>query len=280
MKSRMKLSLLLPLISTSIAGCGGESEEGWVSLQVQNSRAPSGVAALSVGPTTSNDLIHVNQFKVTITGPGIETPILVTADASATQIQALGIPTGVDRSILIEAFNKEGMVIRRRKIERIEIVPGVVTPVKTSLHTIPLILNLRPDSAVLSKNLKIVGFGEPGTSIRVDAATSSESVPLSRSAGLTSLVVSPAVSTGLFEFRPPVTLLGKQTITLTDEASGEASSMSVYVVRGGMRPGYRLNTAVAHRPVVSVGTGLGGPKSVHYPRILRKLATEPGKEKP
>lgn len=275
---KKSLVLLLSLASIPIAGCGG-SEEGWISLEVRNSRAPAGLAALSVGPTSSNKLIGVTRFKVTVTGVGIPAPIEVSADGSAAGMQIDGIPSGEGRSVLIEALNQEGTVIRRRKIDGIEVVPEVVTPVRTSLNTIPLIMNLRPGSVVLSRNLKLIGFGEPGTSIRIDAATSSESVPLNRSAGPASLVVSPAASTGLFEFTPPAnTLLGKQTITLTDEASGESSSIGIYVVRGGNRPGHRINTAAAYRPIATVGTGLGG-RSVHYPRLLRALTEQPKKEK-
>lgn len=280
-------TLFLLMITFLLGACEQGGGEGFIALEVKNARAPEGIdsAGLStlqgfrVAQEQSGDPVDplvVTKFKVTIAGEGIDPPITVTADASATQIEVLEIPKGPGRIILIEAYNGEGMVIRRRQLTGVTIKGGVVTPIKTSLNTIPLILNLKSGNIVLVKNFKIVGFGEPAGSLSVDAQSSNQSVSMNQSVEGFNLIVSPSVSDGLFEFDPPVFLMGQQTITLTDEATGESSSVSVTVIDGSYQPGRRLTPTGTLGPALTGGTSYGASREGHFPKVLRALSGQAG----
>lgn len=282
----MKTNIILIFAVVSlISACGSSSDQGQVALQVEDSRGPSGLentvssaATLQMaGLQAPSDKLRVASFRVTITGPGIDPPIVATAEASATQIEIQGIPAG-DRTILIEAMNAEGQVIRRKTVGDVEIKGGVVTPLHTRLNTIPVILNLREDNVVLANRLRVFGFGEPGASLKVDASSrgadssASEGVSYNQSAAGDPITVSPSMSTGLFEVSPPAPLPGKQTITITDEGTGESSSVGVYVVRGSDRPGRRLVSAMDQdRGPVTIGSSTGSAKGSNFPKAIKNL---------
>lgn len=283
----LKTILAISLVASALAlsGCGGAQEgggDGFLAIEIEDSRQPEGLdvdslalpgakeAVNPIGKDASNPLI-VSNFRVTITGEGIETPLITEADGAAGQIQVLGISPG-KRNILIEASNDGDEVIRRRLIEEVEINAGVVTPIKTSLNTIPVILNFKDNACVLSSYFRVYGFGEPGTTLLVKSVSDgSGEVSLSESTGGESVVVSPSVSTGLFEFRPDRRVAGKQKILLVDEATGESSSKTVTLVDAEDRPGFQFVSAGAHGPAVTLGTAASAAGSVHYPTVLRAL---------
>lgn len=282
-------SLVILILAIVLFGCENSGGQGYIALQVENARAPEGIDPADLSSlqgfqvvqeqsSEPSDPLVVTEFVVTITGEGIDPPITATADASATEIEVLGIPVGTGRSILIEAFNGEGTVIRRRQLDGITIVGGVTTPIKTSLNTIPFILNLREGNIVLAKNFKVVGFGEPAGSIRFEAESAEQSINMNESVGGAGLVVSPALSTGIFEFAPPVFLLGKQTVTVVDEATSESSSVTVTVLDVGDRPGRRFVPAGAVGPHLTVGGGYDGAREGHFPLVLDALANQSGDE--
>lgn len=272
----LALLILLGTVGTGFACTppkemsGNPAGAGFIALQIENARSPEGFSALSISALPSPRL-EVVKFKVTVTGEGIEPPILVEADRAATEIEVLGIPPGPARSILIEALNSEGEVIRRRRIDNVTISPGVVTPIQTSLNTVPLILNLRNGGIVITRNLKIVGFGEPGSTLEVTSETKDGTLSLAISPDGDPIVVSPSLSTGLFELIPGERPLGRQTITVTDNGSKESSSVTVSVITGDDRPGRRISPAGALGPSISVGPGIGGPRSTHFPAILNNM---------
>lgn len=264
---------LLPVLSAVLMtlGCSGTggSEDGFIALDIENSRAPEGYSALTISDLPSPRLV-VTKFRVTVSGEGIDPILTSDADASATEIEVLGIPPGPNRSILIEAFNSDGEVIRRRRIDGVTISPGVVTPIKTSLNTIPLILNLRNGNIVDARNLRISGFGEPGSTIEITSQTKDGPLSFSESVGGSPPVISPSLSTGLFELSPSQRPVGRQTITVTDTGSEESSSVSVLVIEGEP-PGRRLSPVGGLYPTVSMGPGIGGSRAVQFPVILYNL---------
>lgn len=272
--SQLLLATCIAGMLMSCSGSGassgkGASGGGFVSLQIDNSRAPEGFTALSLSDLPSPRLV-VSKFRVTVSGEGIDPSMISEADATSTEIEVLDIPPGPNRSILIEALNSDSEVIRRRQIDGLTISPGVVTPIKTSLNTVPLILNLRNGNIVEARNLKISGFGEPGSTISVTTQTKDGSpISLSESAGGGS-VISPSLSTGIFDLVPSQSLSGRQTIVVTDDGSGESSSVEVLIIQSGP-PGRRLSAAGGLQPAVSIGPGIGGPKAAQFPLILYYL---------
>lgn len=266
-----------------LPACG--AGEGRIALKVKNARGPEGienpsdqVASLQLSDPVAVATLAVTQFRVTISGDGIPSPIVATADGSAKRLDVPGIPIGSDRTVLIEAINSSGKVIRRRSIEGVGIQGGKVTPVQTSLSTVPVFLNLK-EGAIISSNFQIVGFGEPGGSINVHSKAGTKSVSLNRSAGGEKTIVSPALSTGIFEFAPTLSC-GKQTLTIVDEDTNESTSVTVFVVDDKQQPGMRLVTAGNKSGSLTVGIGADGSDSGHFPSLMKQLtATETVEDK-
>ncbi len=265
----MKKLHLIIAISIFLSACGGTSSQdlSLISLQIENSRAPEGFAALTAQLPSAR--LTVTRFRLTVSGQGISSPIIAEADGSSTEVEVLEIPPGLNRSLLIQAFNSDGEVIRRRQIDGLNLNPGVVTPIHTSLNTIPLILNLHNGNVVQANSLKLQCFGEPGSTLSITSeASNGSSISLNESP-LNPIVVSPSVSTGLADYTPPNSLRGRQKIEVRDTQSGETSSVTVFVVESGQRPGTRLSPAGGgSRSAGSISPGLGGSKNVQFPKIL------------
>lgn len=283
----LRFILVVSIVSVALvlSGCGGveDAGDGFLAIEIENSRQPEGLNAGSLALSNSTGLVYpsakaasnplsVSKFRVTVRGEGIEAPLVTEADGNAGQIQILGISPG-KRSLLIEAFNDADEIIRRRFIEEVEINAGVVTPIKTSLNTIPVILNFSDNAVVLLNYFRVYGFGEPGSTILVKSVSDyGGEVNLSESEGGEGVVVSPSISTGLFEFRPEKRFTGKQKILLVDETTGESSSKSVTLVDAEDRPGFKFVTAGAQNPAITLGTATSSSKtSFHFPTVLRAL---------
>lgn len=264
----MKKLYLVMVISLVLSACGGSSSQdlSLISLKIENSRAPEGFAALTAAQLPSARLT-VTRFRLTVSGEGIASPIIAEADGSATEVEVLEIPPGLNRSLLIQAFNSDGEVIRRRQIDGLNLNPGVITPISTSLNTIPLILNLRNGNIVQANSLRLQCFGEPGSSLSITAeASNGTSISLNENVS-DPILVSPSVSTGLADYTPPRSLRGRQKLEVRDTQSGESSSVSILIIDSN-RPGTRLSAAGSTRPSGSVSPGFGGSKNVQFQKII------------
>lgn len=267
-----------------ISGCGGGELGGQIALEIKNARQPAEIelpdfsndnSLMTMRALTKSgvDPLKVVTFKVTITGDDMPEGIVTEADAAADQIQVLGISPGI-RDILIEAYNGNDEVIRRRLIEDVTIKAGVVTPVQTSLNTIPIILNYKNNAVVLSSYFRIYGFGEPESTLAIQSASESHDLNLCINAAGDEMTVSPDVNTGLFEHVPETHAIGKQDIILTDTTNNEFSKKKITLVDADNRPGFKFVAAGSVSPITTVGTGFGGAPDNNYPLVLNALGNQ------
>ncbi len=273
MKKKYILSSLAILL---LAGCGSESQPGFVALQVDASRVPDGFSqevsvdtSLSgLNTIPSNDLV-VQKFRITISGPNINPALVQEVSASETQIRIMGIEPGEARSIRIEALNARGQVIRRREVGDVTITAGVTTPIRTRLHTVPVILNLQDGATISTGRLQLLGFGEPGTTIHISSQQGAQSILLNQNVDESPIVVSPSRSTGVFEFVPPQLPRGYQTLIITDQITQESSEVRIFALNGQDRPGRFLSSRSTTS--LSVGRAGGSKQGIHQPLILKEL---------
>lgn len=266
-----------------LSGCGGggggsQDGSGLIALQIENAYKPANIELPSVAgedaeKATPNkaamvDPLLVTKFRVTVSGEDLETPIVSEADAEAEQIQVLGIPPGT-RDVLIEAYNGYDEVLRRRLIPDITIRAGVVTPIQTTLNTIPIILNYRSNAVVLKDYFRIHGFGEPEASLTIEAQGSDNLVlDLCLDLNGQQLLVSPDGQNGLFDFSPKNAVIGKQDVKVTDTGNGESSSKAITIVNAENRPGFKFVSAGSVNRLITIGTGFGSTPGVNYPLVL------------
>lgn len=278
------ISVGLLLATIVMSGCGGGESGGQLTLEIKNAHKPADIELPDFSNGDSSkvtagvskdavDPLKVVLFRVTISGDDMTEAMVTEADADAKQIQILSIPPGV-RNILIEAYNGNDEIIRRRLIEDITIKAGVVTPIQTTLNTIPIILNYRNNAVVLSKYFRIYGFGEPQSKLAIQSTSETQELNLCINAKGEDVTVSPDVSTGLFDYVPGTHAIGKQEIIVTDTTNSESSSKKITLVDANDRPGFRFVAAGANSPLTTVGTGFGGAPDNNYPLVLKALVDQ------
>jgi len=281
---KMHYTLFLAVLLASCGGGGGG--DGHLALEIENAYQPPGIelpnilnkdlvqndASLVSKAASEIDPLRVTKFRLTVSGEDIE-DMVTEADAAARQIQMLGIVPG-DRDVLIEAFNGHQELLRRRLIRGVSIAAGVVTPIRTSLNTIPIILNFRDKAVVLSRYFRVTGFGEPKSTLSFGARSEKVDLNLCLDIAGRPLTISPAEESGLFEFKPGVHAEGRQEILVEDNTNGESSAKTITVVRAEDRPGFRFVSASGEGSSLTFGTGVGSLPHHHYPTVLRVLNVE------
>ena len=136
-----------------------------LTLVIENALGPAGLSL-----ETLPQIQQVSRFVVTVTGDDITEPVVIplTVDTTGTSLE--DIPDGASRTFLVEAFNSEGIVVRRRQISGITVDQDSTEPIVVSLNTVPLFTNLRDGNSVIVTRLMLLGLGEPGNSLEVDDA--------------------------------------------------------------------------------------------------------------
>jgi len=275
-------------MSSVLMSCGGSSGSnsnlGSLALDVEDAYYPSSISRddtyseklyqLAKSASKSEaDLLSVVKFKVTVSSDNLDAPISQEAEAGSSQIQILELDPG-EIDILIEAYNLADEVIRRREITSVAIKAGVVTPIKTRLHTVPVILNIKENAVVLSTNFKVIGFGEPGSVLSVNTQANSENLSLSQSVDDKVITLTPSLSTGLFEFLPDSLPKGKQTIELSDTTTGETFTRNITVVTVDERPGTKISAQKSGDLDVRIGASIGSQMGTHFPTIQSNLSDD------
>lgn len=222
--------LLLACLLTCGAACKSH-ETVQMTLVIENARGPAGLSLESLPP-----IQQVTRFLVTVSGEDLTEPVIIPLDANSTGTSLEDIPDGGSRTILVEALNSEGMVVRRREVTGITIDKEQTEPIVVSLNTVPLFTNLRNGNRVIVSRLQILGVGEPGNSLEIDDDYEGTiDILLDVSAGTS--VINPSMSAGDFTLVPPELALGWHTFTLRDLDNGEQSQIRFRLVPPGVVPG-------------------------------------------
>jgi len=270
-----------------LTGCGGgggtNSDMASVALEVEDAYYSSRIdrhamsqeklyqLAKSAFNKAGLDPLEVIRFKVTVSSDELDTPVVQEASAESSQIQILDLdPGSID--ILIEAYNANDEVIRRQEILSVVVNAGVVTPIKTQLHTVPIILNIKENAVVLSSNFRVIGFGEPGSVLNVKTNADSGDIVLSQSVDNKALTLTPSLSTGLFEFFPDTVPKGRQEIQLLDTNTDQRFLRHITVVSVDERPGTRISSQGGHVSDITIGAPIGHRTGVHFPSIQNHLS--------
>lgn len=253
----MKHSLwrLVPMLVVTLIGCN-QGGDGGITLKVHNGRKP---AAL-VKSATLPDALIANSFRIVISGPDFAPPIEVSLAGDATGGTISGIPIGTNRTVLIEALNAEGRVIRKRELKGISIEGGAATSVQATLLSIPWVTNIADGSVVPLNRLVFKGYGEPAGGVEVIDHFAEVSASLSDITTAES-TVSPSLSDGSFFFRPETLSPGKHTFEFRDPQSQESSKLTVTLVTAHRVPGtfVEFGGAVSPQATVNLGINRGEP---------------------
>lgn len=229
------ISILLILFCLSSCSGGGSNEVAIdgknLSLAVTNSR--------SFNP----DIDHgkIDYYQVTITAPDIQKPIVERYEGDSTAAKMMGIPSGESRTILVEAINPNGLVIRRGEKEGISIIPGKTTQADISMNSVPIFTNLRDKAAVSGTRIRFDIFGEPDSELEVlNLTQGTETFVIDQSTGST--ILDTSNDEGLFSLSPQEFETGAYTFQIRDKKTGESTTVNVTFLESTIRPGLMVNT--------------------------------------
>ncbi|QQR81668.1 MAG: hypothetical protein IPJ69_06065 [Deltaproteobacteria bacterium] len=222
-------ALVILLFLTACSG--SHSEESGVQVMVHNAFRPAALADSTPLP----EMLQVDHFRVTVSGEGFD-PIMTEypADSSGGNIT---VPVGNNRQVLVEAFNRNGMVIRRRLIENVTIHGDQTTPVVAALLSVPVVTNIRNNSLVRQNRINFAGFGEPASGIQVEETTQTDHPEILIDEISAQQNVGVSINDGNFAFRPGQLSLGRHTFRIRDTQTGEESEMTIQVIPSQQIPG-------------------------------------------
>ncbi|QQR79613.1 MAG: hypothetical protein IPJ69_09670 [Deltaproteobacteria bacterium] len=207
--------------------CSGSHENApGVAVSVHNAFRPAALAASTPLP----EILQVDHFRVTVSGEGFQ-DIIQEFPADSSGGNMTGIPVGDHRQVLVEAFNRNGMVIRRRLITEVTIHGDQITPVSASLQSVPVVTNIQNNSLVRQNRINFAGFGEPASGIEVQEISQSDHPEILTDETSSQQSVGVSSNDGNFAFRPGGRLsLGRHTFRIHDTQTGEESVMTIQVI--------------------------------------------------
>lgn len=249
----MSIKISVGLAFLFLCSCSSGNGDGVIALVVKNAASPAGLSAQSIP-----SVLQADTFRVTISAPDLSPPLVVTFPGTAVEGQVTGIPVGENRTVLIEAINASGQVVRRRQLPGITISGDRPTPVVASLLSVPLVTNIPNNGLVTQTRLVFKGYAEPGSGLEITDAPPAGSSSVLTDINDSETMISPSLSDGGFTFQPSLLALGLHTFTITDLSSGEKSQITVTVVRAGRQPGLGFNVAGSIKPLSIESTGNSG----------------------
>ncbi len=239
MKKHMFKNILL-ISGVCAAGfftaCGGVTES--IGIGLDDAYCPAGRQTLAVLP----EELKIETYRVTITAPDIESPIVFDFGGKTTSAPLTGIPKGKNRTMTVEAVNSGGQIICRRTINDLTIEGGKLSSVAVPLLAVPFATNLSNNNLVTQSRLVFRGYGEPGGAIEIlDQFNGSETVL--NDLNTNSDLIQPSINDAGFFFRPALLPLGTHTFVIRDGTTGESNQVTVTLVRPGREPGRGIQTA-------------------------------------
>lgn len=246
----------------TISDCAG-GDCGSVTLVVHNAKSVQGDAPYS----------RVARYVVTISGPGIEEPLVGEFPGDATDGVIEGVPAGKDRVIEVEAINEDDWTLRQGEEEGVKVNGGSTADVDVTLEAVPVFTNLKKESVVENTRLIFRVYSEEPDPIviedlfgsqadlMVDPSTSAPELSLDQSSGLG--VLSPRVRPiGQHEFTVRSTVTGRSNtayVRLLDGTKRKAaplvagSAVGAFSVRTGEGFGF---TTTTNNPPMGAFSGL------------------------
>jgi hypothetical protein len=226
-----KFILCFALLALFFVSACTKHENIELTLVIENALAPAGLSAESLP-----NIQRVSRFVVTVTGEDLEEPVVINLDSDTTGTSLEDLPEGTSRTLLVEALNAEGIVVRRRQIDGVTIDKDNTEPIVVSLNTVPLFTNIRNGNRVIVDRLLMLGVGEPGGSLEINDEYGGSTAALIDIA-VGDSVITPSIDMGDFSFLPSVLSQGMHTFTLSDLDTGESSKVTVRLVPPGSLPG-------------------------------------------
>ncbi len=231
--------LTLIFVLVLLVSCGGGTNSG------SRSACDGACGVLKVAVTGSKSFNpsiehgRIISYRVTISGAGIETPIVAEFDGTATGGVIENIPVGADRQIVVEAVNANNAIIRQGEQGGVIIEGGNTAEVDVAMQAVPIFTNLADGNTLDNTRLVFQIFSDPANPVAVEDVTGTSSAILA-DASSTATQINLDVATGLGKMAPSLQPTGQRKYKVYDVVSGRFSEVTLNLNDGTKRRGAPL----------------------------------------
>lgn len=224
-----KRSLFMIAASLFLAACGSSPGDY---------RAAGGSLALNIrdvgGFTPGIEHYRAEKYIVTVEGDGISEAIRAEFDGEASEGFIDGVPIGENRTVEVEAFNANGIRIKRGIAGDVA-VGGTTAEVDVEMNYIPIFANIADGATVENTRFLIKVIADPANPFIIIGeprdGESKQSFSISDEPSSNDAFYSDDVSWSV-GITPPVMAPGNYGIAVVDSATGLNSRVEIKIVEG------------------------------------------------
>lgn len=230
------ITKILPIIFMFIASCGSGGAGNGAKNVIEGSGSIKAVVlnSKSFDPNISHGKIM--RYRVTVTSADMAEPITKDFDGGAESGVIDNIPSGMDRTVKVEAINPNEKVIRAGESAGLEISGGAITETIVSMGSVPVFMNLNDGNVVPNTRLVAKIFADPSDAVTVEDDAGAGSVPLFDLNTMDDKIF-PDASTGAATFAPSILTPGEHRLVVKNIKTGRSSEVNVRVIDGAkLRP--------------------------------------------
>ncbi|MFH1653248.1 MAG: hypothetical protein ABIE74_04240 [Pseudomonadota bacterium] len=218
-KTLKTIPILLLLLISSCTSSGTGGEGGGLSLKVTNTKAQ---------PTTD-----IKEFKIIVTGEGIEAPIEAVFPFGTQDGVIRDIPCGDDRLVELLAIDNSNRIVRRGE-SLVAVHCGKMNDASITLKRVPIIANMIPNSIIENGRINLKVISEPSDEVIikdvVDGVETNLTNPVNNAA-----LFSLSADKGELSYEPAALSNTWHTFKLESTVTGYSSETKVRLVEEGDR---------------------------------------------
>lgn len=209
------------LLLSVISACAGGSGDG------------NGGLSIAVTSTKAQPTTDIKEFKIVVTGEGIETPIEAVFPFGTQDGVIRDIPCGDDRLVELLAIDNSNRIVRRGE-NLVTIHCGAMNDASITLKRVPIVANMIPNSIIENGRINLKIISEPSDEVIikdvVDGVETSLTNPVNNEA-----LFSLSADKGELSYEPATLANTWHTFKLESTVTGYSSETLVRLVEEGDR---------------------------------------------
>jgi len=241
---------LIILLAIIFSACGQVGEDkSLTSGELASARV---IVSGSKSRVKDQNYSQIYTYRVEVSGPGIDQPIVKDFAGDSESGTIDGIPVGKDRVVKVQAINTRGKILREGETENVAVGKGV-NDIGVSLDAVPIFTNLQDGNVIPLNRLVIRVFSDPEDLVQIKREKKNQIETLNE--------FNPDMSTGLFSMTPKLPEKGEYTFIAESKITGRSSTVTVRIIDGiNAIPAsvYSSGYVNAYKDEVSVGR-VGSP---------------------
>jgi len=230
-------SVILLFAILMIASCGGNS--GSSNSSTYSSNNTGTIKAIVTGSKSFNPNIShgkIVKYKITITGEGIEAPVVAEIDGTADSGTVEGVPSGDERTVRVEAINPNELSIRDGEVSGVHVSSGETEDVEITLESVPVFANIKSGASIPNTRFIVRVFSDPKDPVMVEDEFGG-SIAAMTDVSTSGIEISPNVVTGIASISPALLSVGEHSLTAKNYRTNRSSNVIVRIIDGTKQKG-------------------------------------------